>query len=134
MCGSCLGLYTRAGHGCHFLLLGEELSTIPLNLKAILNGYAHLRNWLSGLFISTFLLSRLVYGTIVCAYTFRAVPTFIRTALSVHDTSSTVFILAQATLCVLTRTLNIYWTILIGRKTCATLRGGKDQKKNNKVQ
>lgn len=118
-------MQTGIGHSCHFLLLAEELSTVPLNLKAMSNNTTWLYNLFTGLFIVSFIFSRLVYGSIICWYTFIAVPSFIQMALRAHDGWSVVIILMQATLCLLTRMLNIYWTILIGRKIGTVFRGNR---------
>jgi hypothetical protein len=103
-------------HACHFYLLAEELSTIPLNLKALYHNRPHLHNIFTYLFVFTFFLSRLIYGSIICAHAFRAAPPFIRLALDIGDINSVIIGLSQAALCILTRVLNIYWTILILRK------------------
>jgi len=103
-------------HPCHFYLLAEELSTIPLNLKAIYHNRPHLHNIFTYLFVFSFFLSRLIYGSIICAYAFLAAPQFIRIAANIGDTLSIVIGLSQAALCILTRVLNFYWTILILRK------------------
>lgn len=100
----------------------EELSTIPLNLKSIWNSNARLRQIFTGLFISTFIVIRLIYGTVIFLYTCRAIPKFIEMALHIGDYSSVVIILMQGTLCTIIRILNLYWTILIVRKARSMLR------------
>ncbi len=103
-------------HPCHFYLLGEELSTIPLNLKAIYHDRPGLNKIFGYLFVFTFFLSRLIYGSIICGYAFRAAPQCIRMALNIGDLKSVVMGFIQAVLCLLTRILNFYWSILILRK------------------
>jgi hypothetical protein len=111
---------------CHFYLLAEELSTIPLNLKAIYHNQPRLHDTFGYLFAVTFFLSRLVYGTIICAYAFRAAPEFIRLASRIGDYQSVVIGLSQAGLCLLTRFLNFYWSLLIIRKLLRTKKTVED--------
>ncbi|CAF1120272.1 unnamed protein product [Adineta ricciae] len=82
------GLYTRVGHTSHFLMLFEELSTIPLNVKAIFHQHSDIHSFCALLFAVTFLWTRLIYGSIICFYVFRALPKFIRLAEASHDTTS----------------------------------------------
>jgi hypothetical protein len=103
-------------HPCHFYLLAEELSTIPLNLKAIYYNQPHLHKIFTYLFVFSFVLIRLIYGSIICAYAFRTAPRFFRLASDIGDTISFINGLAQVTLCILARLLNIYWAILILQK------------------
>ena len=110
------GLFSGVCHPCHFYLLGEELSTIPLNLKTIYRKSPRLQNIFSLLFVICFFLARLIYGSIICGYAFRSAPEFLRLAWSLNDISSFISGLLQAFLCILTRILNIYWAILILRK------------------
>jgi hypothetical protein len=110
------GLFNRVCHPCHFYFLAEELSTIPLNLKTIYRNRPRLYNLFSFLFVICFFLSRLIYGSIICAYAFRAAPQFLRMAWNFYDISSFVGGLSQALLCILTRVLNFYWAILIFQK------------------
>jgi hypothetical protein len=107
------GLFTRICHPCHFYLLGEELSTIPLNLKTL---YHRFHQIFSLLFVFCFIISRLIYGSIICGYAFYAAPEFIRLAWNFDDLSSLLFGISQALFCLLTRLLNIYWSYLIFRK------------------
>ncbi|CAF3621567.1 unnamed protein product [Rotaria socialis] len=116
------GLYTHVAHASHFFMLAEELSTIPLNLKTIYHKRTRLHDLFAHLFIVAFFFSRLIYGTIICSYTFRAVPIFIQMASTVHDTSSIAFVIAQVFLFIFTRLLNLYWTILIIRKLFVAFR------------
>jgi hypothetical protein len=104
------------GHTCQFYLLAEELSTIPLHLKTMYHNRPRLHKIFSYLFGFSFILSRLIYGSIICAYAFRAAPQMYRLASSEGDTKSIIIILSQAALCIFTRLLNLYWTILILRK------------------
>ena len=106
-------------------MLAEELSTIPLNLKTIYHQQPRIRDIFARIFVVTFVLSRLIYGTIICLYTFKAVPRFIQMASSLHDTTSIAIVLAQILLFILTRLLNLYWTVLIVRKMSGTLRSNK---------
>ncbi|CAF1090029.1 unnamed protein product [Adineta steineri] len=115
-------------HPCHFYLLAEELSTIPLNLKALYHNRPRLYAIFGYLFIFTFLVSRLIYGSIVCGYAFGAAPTFFQMAFNAGDLTSVTFGLMQGSLCLLTRVLNIYWTILILRKI---LRPSKPKRKSS---
>jgi hypothetical protein len=110
------GLFDRVCHPCHFYFLAEELSTIPLNLKAIYHNRPRLHNFFSFLFVICFFLSRLIYGSIICGYAFRAAPQFLRMAWNQDDIYSLVSGLSQATFCILTRLLNFYWTFLIFQK------------------
>jgi hypothetical protein len=111
-----IGLSNRICHPCHFYLLIEELSTIPLNLKAIYRHRPQLQKIFSLLFASSFFLSRLIYGSIVCGYAFRAAGLFAQMAFNIGDWKSFIFVLIQALLCVATRILNFYWAILIIQK------------------
>lgn len=111
-----LGIVYRICHPCHFYLLGEELSTIPLNLKTIYHHRPRLHQILTYLFVLSFFLSRIFYGTIICAYAFRAAPRFFYLTVHLGDYSSFFVGLAQAALCILTRILNFYWAKLIIRK------------------
>lgn len=106
----------RIGHACQFYFLAEELSTIPLHLKTIYHNRPRLYKLFSYLFALSFILSRLIYGSIICAYTFRAIPHLYRLASNANDTKSIMIISLQAVLCISTRLLNFYWTILIVRK------------------
>ena len=110
------GLYSGICHPCHFYLLGEELSTIPLNLKTIYRKDKTLHQMFSILFVISFVLIRLIYGSIICGYAFVCAPEFFRLTWNMNDLSSFVVGLIQASFCLLTRILNIYWTILIFRK------------------
>lgn len=115
-CISFIGLYTQVAPASHFLMLAEELSTIPLNLKTIYRDQPRIYNCCGLLFVVTFVLSRLIYGSIICLYTFLAVPRFIEMASELGDTTSIVFVIAQVLLFISTRVLNLYWTVLIVRK------------------
>ena len=128
------GVYTRVAHSSHFFMLAEELSTIPLNLKAIYYQRPRIRDLFARLFVAAFILSRLIYGTVICSYTFRAVPKFIQMASNLGDTTSIVFIIAQVLLFVLTRILNLYWTILIVRKLNIALGSNKSPVSINNVE
>jgi hypothetical protein len=110
------GLFNRVCHPCHFYLLAEELSTIPLNLKTIYRNRPRLYNLFSLLFVICFFVSRLIYGSIICGYAFRAAPLFLQMAWNQDDIFSFLAGLSQAFLCILTRLLNIYWTFLIFQK------------------
>lgn len=110
------GLYTGVCHPCHFYLLGEELSTIPLNLKTIYRKNANLHGIFSMLFVISFVLIRLIYGSIICGYALSFAPEFFRLSWNADDLSSFIFGVIQASFCLLTRVLNFYWTFLIFRK------------------
>lgn len=110
------GLFYRICHPCHFYFLAEELSTIPLNLKTIFRNKPYLHNLFSLLFVIFFVLSRLIYGTIVSFYAFSVAPQFFRTALKQHDIINFSLGASQASLCILTRLLNFYWAFLIFQK------------------
>ena len=110
------GLFSRICHPCHFYLLAEELSTIPLNLKTIFRHRPVLHQVFSFLFVVCFFLIRLIYGSIICGYAFASAPAFLRMSWNIDDQSSFFIGLCQATLCLLTRVLNIYWAIFIVRK------------------
>jgi hypothetical protein len=122
---SFIGVYTYVAHAGHFLMLAEELSTIPLNLKAIYHQQARLHDIFARLFVITFILSRLIYGTIICFCTFRAIPKFIQMASNLGDTTSIVLAMVQVLLFILTRLLNLYWTVLIVCKVTAVFRSKK---------
>ncbi|CAF1282951.1 unnamed protein product [Adineta steineri] len=128
------GVYTRVGHTSHFLMLAEELSTIPLNLKIIYHHRHNIHDFFASLFAITFMLSRLVYGTIICMYIFRAVPQFIQMAASYDDTTSIVLIIIQIILIFLTRLLNLYWAVLIIRKMTVKSRKQKPSVSVNKTE
>ncbi|CAF4259802.1 unnamed protein product, partial [Rotaria sordida] len=119
------GLYTHIAHASHFLMLAEELSTISLNLKTIYHQQPRIHDLFGLLFVVTFILSRLIYGTIICLYTFRAVPKFIQMASDLGDITSIVLVIAQVFLYIFTRLLNLYWTILIVRKLMSVSRHNK---------
>ncbi|CAF1126418.1 unnamed protein product [Adineta ricciae] len=119
------GITNGICHTCHFYLLAEELSTIPLNLKAIYHDRARLHDFFGYLFIFTFFLSRIVYGSIICGYAFRGAPTFLRAAMNAGDYSSFVIGILQAGLCLLTRVLNVYWSMLILHKVCSSSKSKK---------
>ncbi|CAF1335029.1 unnamed protein product [Adineta steineri] len=119
------GVYTHVAHASHFLMLAEELSTIPLNFKTIYHERPNIRDFFARLFVVTFFLSRLIYGSIICSYTFRAVPKFIQMASNLGDRTSILFVIGQVLLFILTRILNLYWTVLIIRKMNAELRHNK---------
>jgi hypothetical protein len=110
------GVLYRICHPCHFYLLGEELSTISLNLKAIYHNRPRLHQIFTYLFVFSFFLSRIIYGTTICGYAFRAAPQFIRLAYNIGDIKSVIIGLSQAGLCILTRILNFYWGSLILQK------------------
>ncbi|CAF3841868.1 unnamed protein product [Rotaria sp. Silwood1] len=110
------GIMNGICHSCHFYLLGEELSTIPLNLKAIYHNRPRLHTIFSYLFVICFIFCRIIYGSIICVYAFRAAPQFILMASNVGDLKSIIIGLSQAALCILTRILNFYWFNLILQK------------------
>ncbi|CAF3494055.1 unnamed protein product [Rotaria sp. Silwood2] len=110
------GLFYRVCHPCHFYFLAEELSTIPLNLKTLYRHRPRLHHFFSLLFAICFFLSRLMYGSIICFYAFRAIPYFLLMAWNSNDITSFTIGITQAILCISTRLLNIYWTFLILRK------------------
>ncbi|CAF2765028.1 unnamed protein product [Rotaria sp. Silwood2] len=110
------GIMNGICHSCHFYLLGEELSTIPLNLKAIYQNRPRLHKVFTYLFVISFVFSRIIYGSIICGYAFRAAPQFIQMASNVGDLKSIIIGLSQAALCILTRILNFYWLNLILQK------------------
>ena len=112
----CIGIIYRICHPCHFYLLGEELSTIALNLKSIYHERPELHRIFTSLFVSTFFVSRLIYGSIICGYAFEKAPRFLRLAWNLGDWKSFIVGLGQAGLCILTRVLNFYWAFLILRK------------------
>ncbi len=111
-----IGLFNRVCHPCHFYFLGEELSTIPLNLKTIYRNRSRLHEIFSLLFVICFFLSRIIYGSIISGYAFRAAPEFLQMAWNFDDISSFLGGLFQALLCILTRLLNFYWAFLICQK------------------
>lgn len=120
-----LGLYTHVGHSCHFLLHGEELSTIPLSLRTIFYERIRLRSLFDYLFAITFILCRVIYGTVICWYVLEAVPVFLQMASDNHDTTSIVFCWIQVLLFILTRVLNLYWSTTICRKAWAKIPNDK---------
>lgn len=122
---SSIGLYTHVGHSCHFLLHGEELSTIPLSIRTIFYEQNRLRSLFNYLFVISFILCRLIYGTMICWYLFAGVPLFLRLASDIHDTTSIVLCLIQVTLCIIIRVLNLYWSILICRKIWFMIQSGR---------
>ncbi|CAF1303737.1 unnamed protein product [Adineta ricciae] len=111
-----IGLFTQVCHPCHFYFLAEELSTIPLNLKTIYRTQHRFHSICSMLFVIFFFLSRLIFGSIICFYGFRAAPQFFQLAWLNDDKSSFLVGLIQAFLCILSRALNFYWAYLIYRK------------------
>lgn len=113
-----IGVVTKVGHPCHFYLLMEELSTIPLNLRSIYHDQPSAYRVFSVLFAITFLTSRLIYGTIICAYTFLSATRFIELALKADDIKSVILVTIQIILCLSARCLNFYWGTLIARKLC----------------
>ncbi len=115
-------------------MLAEELSTIPLNLKTIYRQESRIHDFFAGLFVVTFILSRLIYGSIISWYTFRSVPKFIKMASELGDTISLVFVIAQILLFTLTRILNIYWTVLIVRKLSVAFRSKKSSVSMNTIE
>ncbi|UJR17005.1 hypothetical protein I4U23_003903 [Adineta vaga] len=128
------GVYTRVGHTSQFLMLFEELSTIPLSLKAIYHHHHRIHEFLALLFAITFILSRLIYGTIICIFIFGAVPKFIQMATNVGDMTSIILIIIQMILIVTTRLLNLYWAVLIIRKMCAIFRRKKPSVSVKKIE
>ncbi|CAF1338547.1 unnamed protein product [Adineta steineri] len=110
------GLINGICHPCHFYLLAEELSTIPLNLKALYHNRPRLYAIFGYLFVFSFLVSRLIYGSIICGYALCAGLEFFQMAFNADDLTSITFGLVQGSLGFLTRVLNIYWTVLIVRE------------------
>jgi hypothetical protein len=110
------GIMYRVCHPCHFYLLGEELSTVSLNLKAIYHDRPRLNQIFTYLFVFSFFLCRIIYGTVICGYAFRAAPQYYRLALSIGDLKTIVVGFLQGGLCILIRALNFYWASLILRK------------------
>lgn len=96
-----------------------------MNLKAIYHDNTRLHNFFGYLFIISFFCSRLIYGTIICGYAFRAAPSFLLMAMNAGDYSSVFIGLTQAALCLLTRVLNIYWSYLILRKLFSSSKSKK---------
>lgn len=125
--GFLMGLFNRVCHTSHFYFLAEELSTIPLNLKSIYHNYSDLHNIFSILFMLSFFLSRLLYGSIIFLYGLKALPEFLRMAWYFNDLISLVLVLVQTGLCIFTRLLNIYWAFLIFKKVFVL----KSHKKRN---
>jgi len=119
------GVYTHIAHATHFLMLAEELSTISLNLKTIYHERPRIHDFFARLFVVTFFLSRLIYGTIICSYSFRAIPKFIQMASDLGDTTSIVIVIIEIILFLVSRILNLYWTVLIVRKVSASFRSKK---------
>ena len=123
-----IGLFCCVGHTCNFYLLGEELSTIPLNLKVIYRNRPHLHHLFSLLFTICFLVSRLIYGSIICGCVLRAALEFFRMTWNFNDMSNFSLGLVQVILCVLTRLLNFYWTHLILKKIIHLKSSNKQRK------
>jgi hypothetical protein len=73
-------------------------------------------------FAISFVIARLVYGSIICVCAFRAAVPFLRLASSANDTYSCFLLIGQAALCLLTRVLNVYWTWLILGKVMGSMR------------
>jgi hypothetical protein len=123
----------------HFLLHGQELSTIPLSLRTIFYQQSYLQDLFNRLFVLTFLVCRLIYGTIISLLFFRAMPLFFQIASNAHDRISIVFCIMQGALCVGTNLLNFYWALIILRKVRDTIYIPrqhtivKSQQKRNKV-
>ena len=115
-------------------MLFEELSTIPLNVKAIFHQHSDIHSFCALLFAVTFLWTRLIYGTIICFYVFRALPKFILLAEASHDTTSIALVIVQIILLLHTRLLNLYWAVLIVKKMCAKLRRHKPVIPVNKIE
>lgn len=92
---------------------------MPLNLKAIYHDDRRSHDLFAYLFVASFFLSRLIYGSVVCAYAFSHAPAFLRMAVNAGDYGSVTVGLFQAALCLLTRFLNFYWGVLILRKVCS---------------
>ncbi|CAF4018063.1 unnamed protein product [Adineta steineri] len=111
-----LGILNCVCRPCHFYLLFEELSTIALNLKTIYYDRTNLHNTFTMLFVVSFFLCRIIYGSIICGYALRSAGLFAQMALDIGDLKNTFFVLIQISLCVLSRILNFYWAILILRK------------------
>ena len=110
------GLTFRIGHRCHFFLLAEELSTIPLNFKAFYRHSPRLHQLFSLLFVISFLFIRILFGSIVCGYVFVAAPQFFRLVWNANDMTNFYVGFLQLFLCLLSRFLNFYWAILILKK------------------
>jgi hypothetical protein len=111
-----VGLFHRICLPCHFYLLAEELSTIPLNPKSLFRDHPSLYQLFSLLFVVCFFVSRVLYCSIICAYAFQAAPSFLRWAWNANEMSTVLLTIGQATLCLSTRLLNIYWAFLILQK------------------
>ncbi|CAF4039007.1 unnamed protein product [Adineta steineri] len=122
------GILNGVCHPCHFYLLFEELSTIPLNLKALFHDRPRLDSIFGYLFILSFLGSRLIYGSIICGYALCAIPDFFLMAWNANDLISISAGLMQGSLGVLSRALNIYWTVIIAREV---LRSSEPKEKSS---
>ncbi|CAF1212477.1 unnamed protein product [Adineta steineri] len=127
-----LGILNCVCRPCHFYLLFEELSTIALNLKTIYYDRTNLHNTFTMLFVVSFFLCRIIYGSIICGYALRSAGLFAQMALDIGDLKNTFFVLLQISLCVLSRILNFYWAILILRKMFRSKRSKTKHESLNK--
>ena len=118
-----VGLRTAVGRPFHFLFLLEELSTLPLNAKALLRHRAGLADACAALFAAAFLSTRLLYGTGVFALACMQLAPFIRQAAADGEREQVAAAVFQFVLCTASRLLNLYWATLIARKIRRTLRG-----------
>ncbi|CAF1496174.1 unnamed protein product, partial [Adineta steineri] len=78
-----LGILNCVCRPCHFYLLFEELSTIALNLKTIYYDRTNLHNTFTMLFVVSFFLCRIIYGSIICGYALRSAGLFAQMALDI---------------------------------------------------
>jgi len=129
-----LGIAYGQGRAYHFVFLLEELSTPPLNFK---NAYRHhpsaYKFW-SLLFALSFFLCRGVFGLTASATTYYCIYSY----YAAHKDSSFAtpywfaFLLHNALMFTISRTLNIYWLTLIAKKVRESVyAGGKGDKTKN---
>ena len=123
-----LGLYFQVCRPFHFLLLLEELSTPPLNLKTLLRqAHPAASDAMAALFALSFIASRMGYGLYVfCLAVMQLLP-FLRQAQADGQRLLMLCALYQTAMCSLSRLLNAYWTALILRKLLTALRGGEEK-------
>lgn len=131
-----VGIYGRVASPYHFFFLLEELSTPSLNLKQMYKHqpkrYSRVNTFTNITFPLFFFLSRIVYGMYIFAFALKNMPEFARGveygAGSSANATAFALMVAQCTLCCLSRALNLYWMWLIIGKVRKALRGDQSTK------
>jgi hypothetical protein len=135
--GSALALGLYSGGCCrpyHFFMLAEELSTIPLNVKAMYKHHERINTIASLLFALTFFLSRMIYGMYVYLYALSVLPDYLLLCADAKAWNLFTCALLQCAMCTISRVLNFYWFWLIAKKIRQSMSPSDSKKRKARVE